>query len=202
VAFKGVAFAGTLLAHANGHASTSQLLGRGLDFGMALLPMGKAAKLLSKNPAARPDTMAGTIKRAIWYDDATRAKGYFRTVRATDPLKKGFLLTAVNKTGSVVPVVTPKNFFRAKAAFTGISGVVKGFEGLAGGGRQLGKDIAAFHDPVAQDSYADKAPSAAKDSIGHLIEAAGKATGKEGLATAANTVVKPGVQKIMESVVK
>ena len=75
---KGVAFAGTLLAYANGHASSSQVLGRGLDFGMALLPMGKAAKLLSKTKGVRPDTMAGSIKRAIWYDDATRAKGYLQ----------------------------------------------------------------------------------------------------------------------------
>jgi hypothetical protein len=201
-AFKGVAFAGTLLAYANGHASSSQVLGRGLDFGMALLPMGKAAKLLSKTRAARPDTLAGSIKRVIWYDDARHAKGYLQTVRAAGKLKKGVELTAVTKVGKVVQGVTPKEYFRAKTTIMIGKDVVKGYQGLVNGGRQLGKDIALYHDPAAQDSYADKAPDAAKDATGQLIEQVGEATHKEGLAKGVNVVVKPTAKKVMEEIVK
>jgi hypothetical protein len=199
VSFKGAALLGTLLAHKYGNANLSQVIGRGLDFGTSLIPGVKGAKLLAGGK--KQITLAGEVKRAIWYDNPKRATGYLRSVPGAGEVK-GAELKWVTRAGKKIDAVTPKNYFRTKTAITGAVRMYEGGTGLYKGGHNLVKDISAFNDPVAQDSWQDKAPDAAKAGVGEVLSAIGDANHEKDAAKLAGYVAKPVVKKVAEVIVK
>lgn len=170
---KAVSFAGTLLARAYGHASNRDVLYRGLDLGLSVVTarMGAGG--------------AGAVKRALFYGDARRATGAWRSISAARRL--------AGPEGTVVARhLSPQLYFRgATYAGTGL-GVVNAGIGSHNNVRQL-------LDPTPQrPRIIELAPAAAGAGIGAGaarvgLPVLGGATG--GAVELGSTVVQSGGER-------
>ncbi len=208
-AFKGVAFLGTFLARLYGNASTDQVLGRGLDFGLSAFAGLKALK--AAREAAKAGELAngmmktsdvaklgGQIKRAVNYDDARKATGVLRGFAADDKLG-GKVLQYLDKAH-----VDPKTAYRLKTLYNAgslIRDTEQAGEGLAEGGQQIVKDVRRFRDPEDQHLGSEEAPDAAKEMAGEGVD---KLFGEdEGLtATVTEKLAGYDAEKLTEEVVR
>lgn len=180
-AFKGAAFLGTWLAHHYGNASTGQVLGRALDFGLSAIPGLKALKALKEAKKAAEAgkvvtgltrsgevaKLGGKIKRAIWYDDARKATGVLRTFDAAEKFS-GKTLKYLDKVH-----IDPKTAFRVKTVTDTVlltRKIEKSGESLGAKSLEIVKDIRHFQDPQEQHTASEEAPDAAKELAGEGID--------------------------------
>lgn len=200
-ALKGVAFLGTLLSGLYGGASTGQVLGRGLDFGLSLLGGLKALKAKDVAKAKGPiTTLAGEIKRSIWYDNGRLATGEYRKIAAA-PKLTGQTVKILGKVG-----VSPSTAFRLKTGYDAVKLGEKAWSAGTALGKDavtLTRDITQFHDPSEQRTYTEEAPEAARTGTSTLVDVIAEGTGNEGTAsTIVGEVAGIGAEKVTKEFVR
>ena len=159
VTFKGISFAGTLLANRYGRASGSQVFASGLDLVLSMSPGGKPATAMGK-------AMGKVVPKGL----VTRAAGASRSVSRTLRLPPAGAAGPVDESIATMLRVEPEQYFRAAERTRDFGQYTGGGFAFTTGVATVSADISRYSDPREPDSLGDVLP----DAGGDLVAGAGR----------------------------